>query len=377
MRPMKIIGTMAMVAALAAAGAQADSVRVYIGTASKGIYTAMLDRETGALSDPELAGEVSGAGFIVLHPDRRRLYSTARPAGKPRGAGGSVMAWTIKDDGGLEMINSQPSEGQGPCHVTLDATGNTLLVANYGSGGVAALKVDEDGSLVKSTSWHQHEGSSVNEKRQSGPHAHSFYPGPGNKFAYAPDLGIDKVMIYKLDGEGAQLTPAGHAALPPGSGPRHMKFGKDGKQAYVLNELLLTVAVFDVDPATGGFEDRQVISTLPDGAGIDGMTCSEIRVHPNGKFLYTANRDLTEAGRDSVSAFKVLDGGLLERIQTIGAEIWIPRNIHLDPSGGWLLVAGQKSDEVSVFRVDPATGRLAFSGHKAQVPAPMCFEFLE
>ncbi|NNC89078.1 MAG: lactonase family protein [Akkermansiaceae bacterium] len=365
-----------LILAVLVSGAMAESVRVYIGTGKDGIYTAMLDRETGKLSEPVMAAEVSGAGFLAVLPGRKLLFATARPEKKSRQAGGSVTAWKIRDHGKLDRINQQPSEGSGPCHVSVDATGNTLLVANYGSGSVAALKIDEDGSLVKSASAHQHEGSSVNERRQSGPHAHSFYPGPNNKFAYAPDLGMDKVMIYALDPEQAGLAEAGFAKVPPGSGPRHMKFGKDGKQAYVLNELLLTISVFDLDAATGMFKEKQLVDTIEDGIDRDGLSCSEIRVHPSGKFIYAAIRDLKDAGRNSVAVFKVLDGGKLERIQRIDAEIKIPRNINLDPRGEWLLVAGQRSNEVSVFKVDPGTGKLSFSGHKVSVPGPMCIEFL-
>lgn len=356
------------------ASLSAESIKVYLGTQgrgeSKGIYLANLNLETGALSEPKLAAEVAGCGFLALHPTKQFLYSTAR------GDGNAVASFKIKSDGMLEAINQQPSEGNGPCHVSLDNTGKVLLVANYGSGSVAALQIKEDGSLAKSTSAHQHEGSSVNEARQKGPHAHSFYPGPDNKFAYAPDLGIDRVVIYKLDSASATLTKVGAAELHPGAGPRHMKFSKDGKQAYILNELHLTISVFDRDPATGLLKRKQEVQCLEKGIDHNGMSCSEIRVHPSGKFVYAANRDSKNVGRDSVSVFKVLKEGNLERIQRVKAKVNIPRNIGVDPTGQWLLVAGQRTGNVPVFKIRK-NGKLKFNGNEIKVANAMCIEFLK
>ena len=265
---------------------QAGTMKVYLGTQgrglSKGIYLCDLDSETGRLTKPKLAAEISGAGFLALHPNGKYLYSTAR------GDGNQVAAFQIGKDYMLNPINLQPSEGSGPCHVSVDRTGTCLMVANYGSGSVAALKIDEDGSLVKSASAHQHEGSSINLRRQKGPHAHSIYPGPDNKFAYSPDLGIDQVVIYNLDAATATLKRAGTARTKAGAGPRHMKFSKDGRQAYVLTELHLTVAVYDRNPESGLLGTaKQEVSCLPANSNSEGMSCSEIRVHPC--LLYTSD----------------------------------------------------------------------------------------
>ena len=369
---MKMIFVTALAGVLAGS-LPAETIKVYLGTQgrgdSKGIYVCDFDTATGDLSKPKLAAELAGCGFVALHPSKKYLYSTARADGN------AVAAFKIRKDGTLMPINTQPSEGNGPCHVSVDATGSCLLVANYGSGSVAALKIDEDGSLVKSSSTHQHKGSSVNESRQKGPHAHSFYAGPDNKFAYSPDLGIDKVMIYKLDPATATLTKAGSAASPAGAGPRHMKFGSDGKQAYVLNELDLTVSVFDRDPGTGLLKEKQVAHALAQDADHDGMTCSEIRVHPSGLFLYTANRDTKGKGRDSISAFKILPEGKLDRIQSVPARVIIPRNIGVDPTGKWLLVAGQNSGNVPVFQIQK-NGKLKFTGNEVKIANAMCIEFL-
>ncbi len=354
--------------------AHAGTTKVYLGTQgrgdSKGIYLCDLDTETGKLSPPRLAANIAGAGFLALHPNGKYLYSTAR------GSENQVAAFQIGKDYMLNPINLQPSEGSGPCHVSVDRTGTCLMVANYGSGSVAALKIDEDGSLVKSASAHQHEGSSVNLRRQKGPHAHSIYPGPDNKFAYSPDLGIDQVVIYGLDAATATLKKVGSARTKPGAGPRHMKFSKNGRHAYVLTELHLTVAVYDRNPENGLLGQAiQEVSCLPANGNPEGMSCSEIRVHPSGKYLYAANRDVKGERRDSISVFKVLEEGQIERIQNVPAKVEIPRNIGVDPEGRWLLVAGQKSGNVPVFQIR-SDGTLKETDNKVNVANAMCVEFL-
>ncbi len=382
----RLVGPAALLAALVASASFASepekTVPVYLGTGAKGeeagIYLSELDLLSGDLAPPRHVATLPGAGFVVLHPSRRFLYATTRrkvARGEPNGG---VAAFRVSDDGGLEPLGEvRSSGGSGPCHVTLDPSGKTLLVANYGSGSVASLPIGEDGSLGAPGSVRQHAGSGADPKRQAGPHAHSIHPSPDGRFAYAADLGIDRVMIYALDAATATLTPAGEAKVAPGSGPRHLKLTADGARLYLLNEMALTVTVFDRDAGTGALTEAQTISALPEGADPEKMSCSEIRIHPNGRFVTVANRDLTEAGRDSLSTFAIGEDGQLARVQTIGAEVWIPRNFELASSGRWLLVAGQRSSEVSVFGVDPATGELSFTGKKLALPTAMCVEFVD
>lgn len=344
---------------------------IFVGTGDKGIYSCTLNQESGRLSQPVLAAEIRSSGFLAKHPKLPILYAT----GEPQKGVGSVASFIIGKNGVLKAQGEQPSKGGRLCHISLDASAAMLMGANYRDGYVISYPLGADGSIGKSVSKHIHQGSSVNPKRQTAPHAHSIYSGPDNRFAYAPDLGIDKVMIYKINPATAELTPAGSAASPAGAGPRHMKFGNDGKQAYVLNELTLSISVFDRDPATGMLSPVQVVSTLPEGEDKDQRSCSEIRISKDGKFIYCANRDLSEKGRDSLSVFKVGDGGKITRIQTIGAEVWVPRNINLDPSGKWLIVAGQRSDNVPVFKINSQSGQLSYTGNQVAVPKAMCIEF--
>lgn len=355
--------------------AVAETIPLYIGTTgrgeARGIYQARLDLDSGELSSPGLAAAAPAPGFLAIAAEGRFLYATSR---MEESGDGAVAAFAVAEDGALRELGRRPSGGNGPCFVGLDASGRTLLVANYGSGSVASFAVKADGSLGPLASRFDHQGSSVNEQRQTGPHAHSIYAGPDNRFAYAPDLGIDEVVIYALDPAKATLTRAGTAKTPPGSGPRHMKFGRDGRQAYVLGELSLSVVVFDRDAGDGSLAQVQDIRVFEDGQLRDEMTCSEILVSPDGRFVYTANRDVGGRGRDSLSVFSVLDGGRLAWLQNVPAEVSIPRNIKLSPDGRWLLVAGQESGGVPVFRVG-TDGRLRFSGHRASVPGAMCVVF--
>jgi len=354
-----------------AGGGLAESTRVYIGTGADGIYTTMLNLETGEMTDTKRAFEQRGTGFLEMSGDGKMLYSTAQFGEGKAG----VKAYRIADDGSLHQWGKGTYDGRGLCHVSLDSTGKILLGADYGGGKAASFPVDDKGKPGDAITVNQHKGSSVNSRRQKGPHAHSFYAGPDNKFGYAPDLGIDKVMIYELDPAKGAVKEVGSAKSPPGAGPRHMKFGKDGKQAYVLNELKLSVSVYDRDPKRGALKIKETVSVFEEGFDSDKMSCSEIRISKDGRFAYTGNRDLTDQRRDSVSVLEIGEGGKLKLIQTENCRLSIPRNINLHPSGKWLLVAGQKSNEVTSFKVDVKTGKLMFSGQRTAVPKAMCIEF--
>lgn len=344
-----------------------EATTVYVGSGSDGIFTLQLDEQTGALTEQKHVIKGKGMSFQELNESGDVLFSTFKSDGK-----GAVSSYKI-DDGKLKEISVQTYDGKGLCHVSLDAKERVVFGADYGGGKVVSFPV-EAGKIGKLASLMQHEGSSVNERRQKGPHAHSIYSGPANKFAYAPDLGMDEVKFYSFDEKG-KLTDQGGFKSIPGSGPRHMKFGKDGTHAYVLNELSLTVTAFSRDDVSGKLTAKKTESVLP--AGVDGsdMSCSEIRVSKDGRFIYTANRDLTDKKRDSLTLFAVGEDGSLSHIETTAAEVWIPRNINLSPSGKWLLVAGQKSHEVTSHRIDEKTGKLTYSGHRAEVPAAMCLNF--
>jgi 6-phosphogluconolactonase len=353
----------------------AELLPVYFGTytpaesSSKGIYRSTLDLETGKLSDPALAAETKNPSFIEIHTNGKFLYAVSESGGT-----GSVSAFEIDADAGdLKLLNQQPSGGAGPCHVSIDHAGRNLLVANYGSGSASVIPIEADGRLAKPTGFVQHRGSSVNPTRQKEPHAHSINVSPDDRFAFVADLGIDKIMIYKLDIEKGTIVANNppFAKVKPGAGPRHFAFHPSGKFAYVINELDSTVTAFAYEQAWGALTEIQTLTTLP--RGFDGSsTCAEIRVHPSGKFLYGSNR-----GHDSIAVYRVdPDKGTLTFVEHETADIKTPRNFNIDPTGKFCLVANQGSDSVVVFRIDPETGVLEPTGHKVSIGRPVCVRFL-
>ncbi len=373
---MKIRAFIASVLSLAAVStACAESLTVYLGTYtrggdfSRGIYRSALDLDTGKLSEPILAAEAKNPSFLEIHPNGRFLYAVSESGGA-----GAVSAYAINADaGGLKFLNRQPSGGAGPCHVSIDHAGKNVLVANYGSGSASVIPIKPDGRLAKPTGFVQHEGSSVNPNRQTGPHAHSINVSADDRFAFVADLGIDKVMIYRLDVEKGTIVandPA-FARLKPGAGPRHFAFHPSGKYAYVINELDCTMTAFGYESASGALAAIQTVPTLP--KDFDGSnSCAEVRVHPNGKFLYGSNR-----GHDSIVVYKIDQAkGPLTFVEHETADIKTPRNFNIDPTGKFCLVANQGSDSVVVFRIDRRTGVLEPTGHKISVGRPVCVRFL-
>ena len=353
----------------------AEPLRIYFGTytrgenSSKGIYRSVLDIETGKLSNPVLAAEAKNPSFLEIHPNGKFLYAVSESGGA-----GSVSAYAIdRRAGTLRFLNQQPSGGAGPCHVSIDHAGRNVLVANYGSGSASVIPIKTDGRLGEPTGFVQHEGSSVNPRRQKGPHAHSINVSPDNRFAFVADLGIDKIMIYRLDIEKGTIVASSppFAKVKPGAGPRHFAFGPNGRYAYVINELDCTITAFAYESALGSLTEIQTVTTLPNG--FEGSnSCAEVRVHPSGKFLYGSNR-----GHDSIVVYRVDPAkGMLTFVEHETADIKTPRNFNIDPTGKFCLVANQGKDSVVVFRIEKATGALEPTGHKVSVARPVCVRFL-
>jgi 6-phosphogluconolactonase len=230
--------------------------------------------------------------------------------------------------------------------------------------------VNETGKISPAVSHHQHEGSSVHPQRQTKPHAHSIYCSPDNQFVYSANLGIDKVMIYKLDSKSGKLTPTGAAKVPAGGGPRHMAFSENGKMLYVLNELTLTVSRFARDEKSGALKLDSTKPVMKEMA--EGMSGSEIQVSTDGKFLYIACRDLDHKKRDVISVLSVAD---LRIIQEHPTGVWIPRHFGISPSGKWMLIAGQRDNKVVVHALDPITGMLEKTPHSVKLDKPMWILF--
>jgi len=358
--------------------AGAGEYLVYVGTytrgASKGIYAYRFNAATGEIAELGLAAETPNPSFLALHPNGKFVYAVSEVAETDGKKGGAVSAFAIdRATGRLNFLNRVSSGGAGPCHVNVDKSGRALLVANYGGGSVGALPIRADGRLGEAGAVIQHAGSSVNPKRQQAPHAHSVNLSPDNRFVIAADLGLDKLMVYRLDAATAALTPhvPPHAALKPGAGPRHFTFHPNGRYAYAINELHSTVSVFRYDAQRGAFDEAQTVTTLPEGFSGESYT-AEVLVHPNGRFLYGSNR-----GHDSIAVFAIdQTNGTLSPVEHRPTEGKWPRNFNLDPAGAFLFAANQNSDSVVVFRVDQKTGRLTPTGQKLEVGSPVCVKFV-
>jgi len=366
---------------------------VYIGAytsrQSKGIYLGRFDAASGTLEMIGLAAELPDPTFIAIHPNGRFLYTVSKIAGSGGGHEEYLNAFAIhRETGRLTFLNRQPSGGASPCHVSLDSGGRCALVANYGSGTSAIFPIGNDGRLGEARDVIQHHGSSVVPKRQEGPHAHSITPSPDDRFALAADLGTDRIIVYRLDAAKARITPNDPpwVALKPSSGPRHLAFHPRQPLVYVINELASTMTVLDWDPSRGVLHEAQTLSTLP--PDFHGTSwCADVHAAPSGRFLYGSNR-----GHDSITIYRIEEpAGTLSVVgyQPVLGK-W-PRNFTLDPSGDWLLAANAGTGEgrplppeqldpgdenVVVFRVDPATGRLSPTGHSIPVSVPVCVKLL-
>jgi 6-phosphogluconolactonase len=358
---------------------------VYVGAytgpgKAQGISLFRLDESSGGLTHVQTLEGVDSPSFLALHPSRPYLYAVheTEPAGAagpaPAGAGDGpeVSAFVVDPTSGrLTHLNRQPSHGALPCYVSLDPQGRFVFVANYGDGVLAVFPVQEDGRLGAASHVVQHEGSSIHPRRQQGPHAHSVRYEPRGDLVLACDLGMDKVMLYRLDPAG-RLVPSDppFVAVHPGGGPRHVDFDPGGRYVFVNNEIDSTLTSFAYEPARGTLREVDTASTLPEGFRGRNST-AQVLVHPNGRFVYVSNR-----GHDSIAVFEVDEatGRLIPRGQeSTGGRT--PRHFNLHPTGALLLAANQDSDTVVAFRVDPETGRLTPTGQVAETKAPVCVIF--
>jgi len=354
---------------------------VYIGTytsgksKSEGIYIYKFNPENGALRPYKIIGNVVEPSFLAIDKNRKYLYAVNETVEYDGGKSGAVSAFAIdRKTGDLRFLNKQPSLGGAPCHMTISDNGRFVLVANYLGGNVAVFPIENGGKLGASIDFEQHSGSGLNKERQEAAHAHSITLDKNNRFAFAGDLGIDKIMIYEFDAGNGKLQP--NAAQPfyrtkAGAGPRHFKFHPDGKFAFVINELDTTITSLEYNDERGTLKEIQTVPTLP--ANFSGAnTCADIHVSPDGKYLYGSNR-----GHDSIAAYRIDEKtGKLYFIEHTPTQGKTPRNLAIDPTGKFLLAANQNSDSIVTFRIDEKTGKLQLAGNKATVPSPVCLKLI-
>jgi 6-phosphogluconolactonase len=352
---------------------EAKELLVFISASATGddgaIHAFQLNSDLGQLKQVHRTSGIENPFFMAVSPDKKFLYSIHAP----RTFGGKnheqVAAYEIVGRfGKLKLLNRQSALGSAACSLDVDATGRTVVVANYLTGSVAALPVRKDGSLGPASSFIQHKGSSVDTSRQEGPHAHCIVVSPDNRFVYAADLGLDQVLGYRLDPKMAKLSPNRQPFVrtPPGAGPRHLTFHPKGKHLYVIYELSNSVTMFDYDSESGMLIERQTISTIPKDFD-DKSYCADLKITPNGRFLYGTNR-----GHDSIAAYRISDDGrltLLEIEPSLGKG---PQNLAITPGGDLLLCANMPGKNVVVFRIDAQTGSLSRVGQPVSMPSPSC-----
>lgn len=356
--------------------ANADEPLVFISAFAAGdkagIHAFRLDAKSSELKHVHRTTGVENPFFLALSPDRKYLYSIhAKTFGGKENE--QIAAYEIVGrTGELKLLNRQSAMGTAACYLHVDATGKTVVVANYTSGSVASLPVKSDGSLGEATSFFQHMGSSVNPARQKEPHAHCIVVSPDNRFVFAADLGLDQVLSYRLDAATAKLTPnqPPFAKSPAGAGPRHLTFHPNGKLVYVINEIGNSVSVFDYNAESGVLTDKQTISTVP--SDFKGTShCADLKITPNGRFLYGTNR-----GHDSIAAYRIGDDG---RLTLIGIEPSLgkgPQNLAIMPGGELLLCANMPGNNVAAFRIDAQTGSLKSVGEPISMTSPSCIMVL-
>jgi 6-phosphogluconolactonase len=362
----------AMLALLLTQTMQAVEMFVYFGSHSLspgvGFSLARFDTDTGALSRPQFLLEAKEPAFFVVSSDGSRLYTCN--SGTP----GGLSSYAVEPHTGhLALLNRALAGGGDTSFISLDKAGRHVLVANYDGGSVAVFALRPDGSIGDWTAFDQHRGQSVNPVRQTHAYAHAIVLDPANRFALVPDLGVDRLYVYRYDEATGGLEPNVPAYVPiaPGSGPRHVRFHPNGRWVYLINEIASTIVAFTWDPAAGTLAPFQTVSTLP--ADFKGVSaCAELEIHPNGRFIYGSNR-----GHDSVAVFAIDQvTGKLSSIEFQSSGGKTPRNFAFDPTARWIILTNQDSSTAVVFRVNANSGRLTQTGDPVPVPSPFCERFL-
>jgi 6-phosphogluconolactonase len=354
-----------------------DGARLLIGTqtskSSKGIYAYSFASSTGDLTALGLAAEAENPTFLALAPDGRTVL-VANELDKFEGKdSGAVSTFTLDSSKTrLSKVNQVASGGGGTCHVAFDRTGKAAFAANYGGGSAASFAVGAGGELSPAVSFFQYSGHGPNPERQTTPHAHRVTASPDNRFLLVNDLGVDEIHIYRLDAATAKLTlnEPGAWKSAPGAGPRALRFHPNGKVAYCVTEMASSVVVLRWDSQRGSLETVQEILMRPDSfSGTTGG--DDIVIDREGRFAYATDRF-----DDIVVTFAISPtDGKLTLVDRMPCGGKVPRHLALDPSGRWLLIANQESDNISVLARDPKKGKLTDAGKSFPLSRPQCLVF--
>lgn len=362
--------------ATAAQPVSARDMLVLVGTQGndpgQGIVAVRLNAKTGALTPVGLAAELKRPIWLERDPRRPIVWSVSDAGNADGPSTGRVYAFSIdRRKGTLSPLNDVASGGRGPTYLAFDRQLATLFVANFGSGQVAAIPVDTVGRLGAATSVQQHSGNGPH-RRQASPHAHAVVIDPSRRYVLSPDLGADRLFVYRYNPATRTLTsgPMPFVQLAPGSGPRHLRFGRDGRHAYLLNELSAEIVVFRWNARTGELVEQARMALADPPAGVT-KSASEIALSRDGNTLYVGNRST-----ESVEVYAVDHrAGDIRRVQTVASGSKGPWHFAVAPGGRWMLVSNQGSDTLNVLRVDHGTGRLSATGISMPVAKPVSVVF--
>jgi len=347
-------------------------MRVLVGSyadrTSTGMYVYWLNAETGELLLIETVSGIDNPSFLAISDGQQHVYAVSESAHSV----GAVSAYSLHPEShALTYQNQQSTEGEAPCHLTVTRSGKHLLAVNYSGGNVCVYPLHADGSIGAMSDQVHHYGCSIHPSRQTGPHPHSVFLDPAERFALVPDLGLDRIMIYELDTATGTLCVHDEVAVSPGAGPRHLVFHPSGHYVYVINELASTITVFHYDALLGRLQSVQTVPTLPEGYTGES-TCADIHTSPDGRFLYGSNR-----GHDSIVVYGIEEAdGTLSYVEHVLTEGKTPRNFAITPDGAFLLAANQDSDCLVTFRLDRQSGRISTTGKVTQVAKPVCVKVL-
>ncbi|MGA9813078.1 MAG: lactonase family protein [Terriglobales bacterium] len=347
-------------------------VGTYTGPQSKGIYAYRFDSATGQATPVGLVAETVNPSFLATDPSQRFLYAVNEVSDYQGKKTGAVSAFAIdRKSGKLTFLNEVPSHGAGPCYVSLDQTGQYALVANYDGGSVAVFPLLKDGRLGEASSVIEHTGPTVDPL---GAEPHQIDLSRDNRFAVASYLGLDQLLVYRFDAAKGTLAANDppFAQLHHDARPRHFAFRPNYKFLYLLEEADSKLDTFSYDATVGTLRQVATVSTLPAGLAIDNTT-AEIKIRPDGKFLYSSNR-----GHDSIAVFALEPKtGMPSLLQAVPSGGKKPRNFEIDPAGSYLVAANQNSNNVVVFKIDQQTGQLTPTGQVLEVRSPVCIKFVK
>lgn len=339
-------------------------IGTYTKEESQGIYKAYFDENTGTLSQPQLLVETENPTFLYQSQDKKRVFAVNEVKE------GKVISFSWNEDRTkLIPASEKLTGGSGPCHITLNKAQNSVAIANYGSGTFSLLQTNENGDFLGEAQVRNHKGSGPVLPAQKSAHAHYAAFDANDKYVYVVDLGIDKVLSYPIDAKGEFGNEKTALQMDPGDGPRHMAFHPSKDIGFIINEHSNSVVSVSLNKETGTFTRIDKKSTLPENFTAPSF-CADIHISADGKFLYGSNR-----GHNSIAVFSISDEGKIDPIDTVSVEGDWPRNFALSPNGEYMLVANQKSNNITVFKIDTKTGIPSYTGQQISLSMPVCLKF--